>query len=196
VPGDTGEHSDAFVRDMLIGITAHVSRDMGGGEPAGGNSSPAYLSFDDREVTFKSSATDLGPTNTNLSDERIFSDHALVGGANSLGFAVPAAAVLSQSYARFRVDSGGGLEPNGLAMNGEVEEYALVIDSCEANVTLSDEAIAGPAIIQACDTLTLERVDAEGSVRLRAGRLIEVREAFETAVGATVTFEIDPTLLP
>ncbi|MCP3962133.1 MAG: DUF11 domain-containing protein [bacterium] len=41
----------------------------------------------------------------------------------SVGFTVPAAATLGQTFARFRVDSGGGLSPTGLAVDGEVEDH-------------------------------------------------------------------------
>ena len=39
----------------------------------------------------------------------------------------PAGAAIGTTYARFRVDSGGGLSPTGLAADGEVEDSALIV---------------------------------------------------------------------
>ena len=57
--------------------------------------------------------------------EQIFTDQALAAGINSLGFSVPAGAVMGDTFARFRFDSGGGLSPTGLAADGEVEDYFI-----------------------------------------------------------------------
>ena len=47
---------------------------------------------------------------------------------NSLGFAVPNFARPGQTFARFRIDSGGGLAPSGMAFDGEVEDYQVFIE--------------------------------------------------------------------
>ena len=59
--------------------------------------------------------------------EQIFTDDSLVSGVNNLIFSVPEAASLGKTYARFRFDSGGGLSFDGLAQDGEVEDYAVEI---------------------------------------------------------------------
>lgn len=59
--------------------------------------------------------------------EQIFTDQMLVAGVNSLSIAVPASATLGTSYARFRLDTNGGLAPNGYATDGEVEDYMVEI---------------------------------------------------------------------
>ncbi len=59
--------------------------------------------------------------------EQVFVDRMLAAGVNSLSFAVPASATLGTSYARFRLDTNGGLAPNGYATDGEVEDYAVEI---------------------------------------------------------------------
>jgi len=61
--------------------------------------------------------------------EQILADEAVTDGLNSLVFDVPAYAALGQTFARFRLDSVGGLTPFGLAWNGEVEDYATSISS-------------------------------------------------------------------
>ena len=58
----------------------------------------------------------------------IFANQALSLGSNTLTFAVPAGAVVtSQTFARFRFSSTGGLGSTGLAADGEVEDYAVEI---------------------------------------------------------------------
>ena len=59
--------------------------------------------------------------------EQIFADEPLMMGTNNLDFEVPVDAVQGATFARFRLDSGGGLMPTGLATDGEVEDYELLI---------------------------------------------------------------------
>jgi len=61
-------------------------------------------------------------------DEQIFSDQALSVGVNNLTFAVPADAAAGTTYARFRCSTSGGIGPDSLAADGEVEDYAVVIE--------------------------------------------------------------------
>jgi IgGFc binding protein/GEVED domain/HYR domain len=64
----------------------------------------------------------------NDTGEKIFSNVSLVAGFNTLNFSVPATAVAGQTtYARFRFSSKGGLRPEGLAPDGEVEDYRVAI---------------------------------------------------------------------
>ena len=51
----------------------------------------------------------------------------LVSGPNGLCFNVPTNAVLGTNFARFRLSSAGGLSPTGVAQDGEVEDYQIVI---------------------------------------------------------------------
>jgi hypothetical protein len=60
--------------------------------------------------------------------EQIFTTWGLAAGVNVYTFNVPAAAVVGQTYARFRVSNLGGLSFTGYANNGEVEDYAVTID--------------------------------------------------------------------
>jgi hypothetical protein len=60
--------------------------------------------------------------------EQIFNTFALVAGVNVYTFNVPAAAVVGQTYARFRVSNGGGLSFTGYANNGEVEDHIVTIN--------------------------------------------------------------------
>ncbi len=60
--------------------------------------------------------------------EQIFTNRALVAGANVLTFNVSSAAATSTT-ARFRFSSAGNLGPDGLADDGEVEDYLVDIPS-------------------------------------------------------------------
>jgi hypothetical protein len=59
--------------------------------------------------------------------EQIFTNESLASGVNPLSFLVPADVPVGDTYARFRLDSGGGLTPYGLADDGEVEDYPVSI---------------------------------------------------------------------
>jgi hypothetical protein len=60
--------------------------------------------------------------------DQIFTDEPLASGDNELTFAIPATALASaKTFARFRVDSGGGLSFTGAAADGEVEDYAVAV---------------------------------------------------------------------
>jgi len=60
--------------------------------------------------------------------EQIFTSHPVVAGTNNLIFSVYSGAVPTKStYARFRLSTAGGLSDNGLAFDGEVEDYKVTI---------------------------------------------------------------------
>ncbi len=61
--------------------------------------------------------------------DQIFTNQALSAGANILNVNVPCGALpQASSYARFRFSSAGGLAAGGSAMDGEVEDYNVVIN--------------------------------------------------------------------
>ena len=61
--------------------------------------------------------------------EQIFTDTPLAPGSNPLTFVVPCGAVPGETFARFRMDTGGGLSPTGLAIDGEVEDYQVTTEA-------------------------------------------------------------------
>lgn len=88
----------------------------------------AWLDFngDGSWAGFNSTDPDTGaPVFVN---EQIFSDQAVIAGRNDLVFAVPVQAAYSTTYARFRLNSTGGLSFTGPAADGEVEDYMLTGD--------------------------------------------------------------------
>ncbi|RLD54740.1 MAG: hypothetical protein DRJ05_14130, partial [Bacteroidetes bacterium] len=73
-------------------------------------------------------------------DEHIFMNTPLTVGPNILSFVVPASAVSGQSYVRFRFrDSSGSINFDGLVPNGEVEDYAIMIEeNTTGNIDFGD----------------------------------------------------------
>ncbi len=59
--------------------------------------------------------------------EQVYSG-LLAAGNHSFNVTTPAAAVLGQTFARFRISTGGGLPPFGPASDGEVEDYVVQIE--------------------------------------------------------------------
>jgi len=59
------------------------------------------------------------------SGEKIATATLLSAGLNTLSVPVPQPSALGPTYARFRISSGGGLTPSGLAADGEVEDYLV-----------------------------------------------------------------------
>jgi uncharacterized repeat protein (TIGR01451 family) len=60
--------------------------------------------------------------------EQIFTDVAVAAGTNNLDYSIPLAAATDvDTYARFRLDSTGGLSFDGLALDGEVEDQHVMI---------------------------------------------------------------------
>lgn len=59
--------------------------------------------------------------------DHVFVNKNLVAGWNTLTLNVPASAIVGKTYMRFRFDSHGGLSYDGLAENGEVEDYLVKI---------------------------------------------------------------------
>jgi len=62
-------------------------------------------------------------------DEQIFTDVPVVSGTNVFSFNVPLSAVVGTTISRFRFNTTGCLTYNGLASDGEVEDYEIYIDN-------------------------------------------------------------------
>ena len=73
--------------------------------------------------------------------EQIFDSRSLSRGENRLTFTVPENANEGDTFARFRLSSAGGLNFNGAAADGEVEDYAVSIvgDIAAVNDAFSSE---------------------------------------------------------
>ncbi len=73
----------------------------------------------------------------NDAGEQILVSSPLNAGANLLSFAIPVGATAGTTYARFRISSAGGLGPNGPALDGEVEDYAVQVLDGDTNRVLT-----------------------------------------------------------
>ncbi|GEM_PF-1345592 len=60
-------------------------------------------------------------------EEKVADNVPLVSGSNAIVVTVPEEASVGPTYARFRLSSKGGLEPTGVANDGEVEDYCLTL---------------------------------------------------------------------
>jgi uncharacterized repeat protein (TIGR01451 family) len=71
--------------------------------------------------------------------EHIFNNQALSAGANNMTFSVPGSSVIGQVYSRFRYSSTGGLNPDGAATDGEVEDYRITIEAPAPGIHIEKE---------------------------------------------------------
>ncbi|AKS40466.1 GEVED domain-containing protein [Wenzhouxiangella marina] len=127
--------------------------------------------------------------------EQIFTDLALVAGANNgLGFSVPVVAALPQTFARFRFSQAGGLSYDGIAVDGEVEDYEVSIGACSTTVSNTNDT--GPGSLRdaiSCANLTpgLDTIDFD-----IAGPLPYVIQPASALPTITETIIIDGTTEP
>lgn len=61
--------------------------------------------------------------------EQVFASLAVMAGVNTLTLAVPPGASPGTTYARFRLSTAGGHSYDGLALDGEVEDYSALVQS-------------------------------------------------------------------
>uniref|UniRef100_UPI00384B7640 golvesin C-terminal-like domain-containing protein n=1 Tax=Neorhodopirellula lusitana TaxID=445327 RepID=UPI00384B7640 len=61
--------------------------------------------------------------------EQVFTSEPLVVGDNALTISVSLSAIAGNTYARFRLSTAGGLLPMGQSNDGEVEDYAIIINT-------------------------------------------------------------------
>ncbi|MCC9608309.1 GEVED domain-containing protein [Blastopirellula sp. JC732] len=67
--------------------------------------------------------------------EKIANSIDVSAGANLISVAVPQFSPTSLTFARFRISSTGGLAPTGVALDGEVEDYAIQIIASPVTLT-------------------------------------------------------------
>ena len=113
--GDDGDGTDdedgiIFTSPIVPGETAYLTVIA---------SNPGYLNA---WIDFEGDGSWMEP------DDQIFTNQQLRGGLNALSFNVPPGAMLGSTFARFRINMNGGLTYTGLALDGEVEDYEVVIE--------------------------------------------------------------------
>ncbi len=76
------------------------------------------------------------------SNEQIFTNQSLAAGDNNgLSFTVPAGATTGSTFARFRLSTQAGISFDGPAIDGEVEDYPLLIGSASPQLSIADAQI-------------------------------------------------------
>ena len=105
--------------------------------------------------------------------EQIFVDEPVAPGTQGLGFVAPLDTSLGNTYARFRVDTGGGLEPSGRAFDGEVEDYPLaVLPNPVLSLTKDDGGIT--AVPGGLVVYTLTAINTPGAATANWSTLTDV----------------------
>ena len=114
-----------------------------------------------------------GNGNWDGDEEQIFSNMLLLPGRNTLFFSTATSAIVTDpTYARFRFSSTGGLSSRGLAIDGEVEDYAVAITAGPAApVALDDETTTDQATPVAIDVVANDS-DADGNLDIRTVTLL------------------------
>ena len=93
-------------------------------------SAPGFL---DAWIDFQGNGNWIDP------GEQIFFSLAINAGQNILQFPVPAGALPGfLTFGRFRLSSAGGLQPTGMAFDGEVEDYQIFIGPPPAGLVIMD----------------------------------------------------------
>jgi len=112
--GDDNNGSDdengVSLLPLIQGLPAAATVEVGGG----GGVVQAWIDFNN-DKSWQSS-------------EKVF-DGFLADGVHVVNFVTPNAAVIGQTFARFRISRQGGLNPEGAALDGEVEDHEVTIEA-------------------------------------------------------------------
>ena len=86
--------------------------------------------------------------------ERIATGLSVVAGTNTVAFVVPPTATSGATFARFRLSTAGGSEPDGAAADGEVVDYATTVSAPAADTAalIADPTNPGKKILVAMGT--------------------------------------------
>ncbi|HEX5164748.1 MAG TPA: GEVED domain-containing protein [Thermomicrobiales bacterium] len=109
--------------------------------------------------------------------ERIASSLDVVAGENAVTLVVPPAALPGTSTARFRISTVGGLAPDGVAVDGEVEDHRVEISAQNSARLVDDPANPGQKVLVVVGStgknfLTIAP-DAAGNLMVREGKKVK-----------------------
>ena len=147
--GTDDEDGVTFTSQLLIGYNAEVDVDMTA-SPAGGLLN-AWIDFND-----DGDWDDTG--------EQIFTNKSLTAGTvHTLRYTLPKTATAGSTFARFRLDSAGGLSPRGQADDGEVEDYEVQIKEVPT-IDVGENVLLPDTAGQLVDVFVASIVDVKGLV--------------------------------
>jgi hypothetical protein len=127
--------------------------------------------------------------------EQVFTSQSVTAGLNQLSFSVPTSAVLGCTYARFRLSTAGGLSFDGVAADGEVEDYQVGLIPV-ADLDLFNDNLAGAQTFVAGDTITAggdfaffpDLVVLDGAqIVLHAGNVVVMKHGVQVDEGGALT---------
>jgi hypothetical protein len=110
--------------------------------------------------------------------EKIFNSSPVTSGMQTLNFTVPSSAKLGGTHARVRVSTSGGLAPTWATSDGEVEDYAITIDS--SPVAVVDTAINNDKLGRS--DVTSIKVQIDSLVPVRASDFVLLNTTTNTVV--------------
>jgi hypothetical protein len=121
--------------------------------------------------------------------EQVFTNTPVVAGNNNLSFAVPPAAVVGTSFARFRFSSASGLSFNGAAADGEVEDYQVNILDNQFSIDnpIVTEGNAGTTTMTFTVTRTTNANDSSVDFDITGGTATAGTD-YTTIPGGTINF--------
>jgi hypothetical protein len=121
--------------------------------------------------------------------ERIIGTPLLVPGFYAFAVTVPSSAIVGQTFARFRISSGGGLPPWGAATDGEVEDYEVTI--LEPHKWLQAPDLSPMGIdVNVCDPYIM----ADDFLCTEPGRIVEIK-VWGSWLYDRLPFDTDPTAI-
>jgi hypothetical protein len=104
---DRDDEDGVMIPELSAGLSSMIRVDVvGGGRVQGWIDYDTSLTWDSSEMVV---------------------NQVLAAGNHELAIDVPGAAAIGPTYARFRISTAGGLDPTGLADDGEVEDYEVSV---------------------------------------------------------------------
>lgn len=122
--------------------------------------------------------------------EQIFTDQSVVSGDNNLSFAVPGAASLGGSFARFRLSTAPGTSIDGPAADGEVEDYAVTIVNTQFTINdpILTEGNAGTSNLSFVITRTVNSNACSVDYAITGGTASVADNDYQALAAGTVNF--------
>lgn len=101
--------------------------------------------------------------------DQVLVDATVVAGVNTFDIAVPTAAAVGTTFARFRISNQPGLDALGLADSGEVEDYQVEVMAVEADLGIvktvtPDEVESGGEVVYTLEATNNGPESADGAL--------------------------------